>query len=488
MFAFPLHHRSDQLGALDLYRSVAGPLDLDAMAAAQTLADVAAAYLLNARVRSELAELSARALHTSSHDALTGLPNRSLLFDHLELALARSERSGKQVAVVYLDLDRFKAVNDTYGHQVGDELLCAIADRLSRLVRPGDTLARLQGDEFVLLCEDLDDRAQIQPVTARLAAAMHEPFALTAADVSLTASMGIAFAGRGRRAGSVLHDADLAMYAAKRRDGAGSSATDRALPCGSAPTTIDLTAELSGAAARGELHLDYLPIVAASDVVGAEALLRWSHPSLGTMGPATVVPLADRGGLTGEIVRWVLTQACLDRRRFAAAACHDLQVSVNVALAHVATPAFASTMAEVLADTATEPAQVLLEVTDSSHLVERADTERAVADLRRSGVRIAHDNFGAGTSSWTHLRRFPADVLKIDRSLLADGGREASIAAITEAIVQVGHALEMTVVATGVETARQHALVVEAGCDSVEGYLFARPMDADGLAALLAFG
>jgi diguanylate cyclase (GGDEF)-like protein len=228
VFTFPLGRDHRQLGALDLYRSAPGMLDSGAMAAAQTLADVAAAYLLNAEARAELQKSTEQAHRMSLHDALTGLPNRILLIQRLDHAILRCRRSGKTVAILFADLDGFKGVNDTYGHHVGDALLVAVADRMTGLLRPGDTLARLAGDEFVILCEDLDEASQVWPVAHRIGAAVAEPFVLSGIEVQITASVGIAFAGGGNDlSGRVLQDADAAMYQAKRKGGARQGVVDQ---------------------------------------------------------------------------------------------------------------------------------------------------------------------------------------------------------------------------------------------------------------------
>ncbi|MDQ1397545.1 MAG: hypothetical protein QOG64_2804, partial [Acidimicrobiaceae bacterium] len=276
VFTFPLRQGEEQLGALDLYRTTAGPLDPEEMAAAQTLADVASAYLLNARARVDLEESTERARQDSLHDALTGLPNRALLIQRLEHAMLRGRRSKKTVAILFADLDLFKSINDTYGHHVGDELLVAIAHRLSAVLRPGDTLARLAGDEFVILCEDLEDASQVEPLAARIQDALGQPFVLSEAEVRVTASVGIAFAGRGADIPEqVLQDADVAMYQVKRKGGARYGVVDvgqKRL----ASQRAGLNRDLRGALARGELRTAYQPIVAVADgrITGVEALLR----------------------------------------------------------------------------------------------------------------------------------------------------------------------------------------------------------------------
>ena len=486
VFTFPLRQGDHQLGALDLYRNEAGALDAQQMTAAQTLADVTAAYLLNAEARANLRDSTERFRESSLHDALTGLPNRILLKHRLDHAVLRSRRSKKLVAILFADLDRFKQVNDRYGHQVGDELLIAVGERLTRLLRPGDTLARLSGDEFVILCEDFDEQSQAEAVAARIGHALTEPFVLETTELTMTASVGIAFAGRGEDIPEqVLQHADAAMYQAKRKGGARHEIIDlRELHV--SEDRARLERDLHGATARGEMRADYQPIVSTADgrITGVEALLRWAHPTRGLVPPLTVVPLAEQYGLITEIGRWMLQQACLDRHRWQRDLPRDdLQISVNVSPHQLMSPRFCSSVAAVLQDTHTAPELLTLEVTESVFV---EDGDRAVAvlnDLKDLGVVLALDDFGTGYSSLSYLRRFPVDVLKIDQGFVAELGRGGANLAIVSALVDLAHALGMTVVAEGVETAEQYDEVIALGCESSQGYYFARPMSADRLDA-----
>lgn len=488
VFTFPLRQGDHQLGALDLYRKTPGALDADAMKSAQTLADVAAAYLLNARARADLRESSDRYRESSLHDALTGLPNRILLAQRLEHAVLRARRSGKMVAVLFADLDRFKEVNDVHGHQTGDELLVAVAERLTALLRPGDTLARLSGDEFVVLCEDLGEASQVEPLAARIGVAMAEPFLLSGKELDVSASIGIAFAGPGNDLPDrLLRDADAAMYQAKRKGGARHQVIDlreQRL----AQRRVGLQHDLRGASARGELRTDYQPIVTTADgrITSVEALLRWAHPSVGLLPPTVVVPLAEQSGLISEIGIWVLEQGCQDLRRWRRAeGCGDLTISVNVSAHQLMAPDFAATVAAVLLDNHTDPGQVTLEVTESVFV---EDAERALivlGDLKLLGVTLALDDFGTGYSSLSYLKRFPVDVVKIDQAFIADLARDAASAVIVSAVVDMTHVLGMTVVAEGVETTEQHSQVLALGCESYQGFHFARPMPSHDLSTLL---
>jgi diguanylate cyclase (GGDEF)-like protein len=315
VFTFPLCHGTRCLGALDLYRDEPGELSALEAGSAQTLADVAAAYLVNAQARSDLRDSSQLAHERSVHDALTGLPNRILLLERIEHAIVRSGRSRKLVAVLFVDLDHFKEVNDTYGHRVGDELLVATAERIGAALRPGDTTARLSADQFVILCEELDEMAQVEIVASRIVDLLCTPFVLADGVVEISASLGIAFAGQAHHdPEQLLHTAGVATDQVKRKGGADHQIIDLR-PRQPDEDHMDLRIALGRAEERGELRIEYQPIVRTADAqpVDTEALLRWDHPTRGEISPATMIPLAEQSGLIIELGRWVLEQACIDR-------------------------------------------------------------------------------------------------------------------------------------------------------------------------------
>jgi diguanylate cyclase (GGDEF)-like protein len=487
VFSFPLHQADLQLGALDLYRDTAGPLSADSMVAAQTLADVASAYVISAQARTDLQTSSDLARDAALHDSLTGLPNRVLMLERLEHARRRGRRSRKTSAVFFLDLDRFKLVNDTYGHHVGNELLVAVAERLTTVLRPGDSLARLASDEFVILCEDLDDSTQAGAIAARFDAALALPFVLSDVEVNMTASIGIAFTSRGAESPEeLLHDADLAMYRTKRRRGAVHQAFDLS-ELHLVEDHDRLEHALPGAAQRGELHLAYQPIVAAADgqLTGVEALLRWTLPSRGLVQPTVLIPLAEQSGQIIDIGRWVLEQAWSDRHRWQHGRAEDLSVSVNVSAHQLMSAGFADTVAAVLDSASTKPGLLTLEVTESVFV---SDGERALFvlnDLKDIGVKLALDDFGTGYSSLGYLRRFPVDTVKVDREFVANLAHDPASHTIVTAVIGLAHGLGMTVVSEGVETAEQHRELTALGCDSCQGFYFARPMSASSLDALI---
>jgi diguanylate cyclase (GGDEF)-like protein len=487
VFTFPLRHKSLQLGALDLYRNTPGGLNDESMAAAQTLADVATAYLVNAQARSDLQDSSDQSCEAALHDSLTALPNRVLIVQLLEHALRGARRTGKTTAVLFLDLDRFKEVNDTHGHQVGDQLLVAVADRLSSLLRPGDSLARLSGDEFVVLCEGLTDGSEADPIAARLSAALSRPFALATVEVTISVSIGIAFTAEGRdKPEMLLRDADLLMYRSKRsRSGSNDVLDLRDLHL--AGHQAGLARSLPGALERGELHLDYQPIVDAPNgrISGVEALLRWAHPTRGAVPPTVFIPFAEQSGQIIELGQWVLEQAWSDRSQWREPGSTELGISVNVSAHQFMSAGFAAAVSDVL-DSAPGAAEMLtLEVTESVFV---RDDERALvvlAELKELGVKLALDDFGTGYSSLGYLDTLPIDVLKIDQRFIASLTDEHSSHAIVTAIIQLAHGLGMSVVAEGVETVGQCDQVIRLGSDCSQGFYFAKPMLAASLDALI---
>jgi diguanylate cyclase (GGDEF)-like protein len=474
-FTFPLRHEDMQLGALDLYRDTAGTLSPHYMRTAQTLGDVVAAYLINAQARSDLQDASDQSREAALHDPLTGLPNRVLMLEFLEHAFRSSRRSGKTSAVFFIDLDRFKQVNDTYGHQAGDDLLVAVAERLTGVLRPGDSLARLAGDEFVVLCEDLDGASQADAIAVRVDAALSQPFILSSVEVEVTASIGIAFTGQGSVAPEeLLQDADLAMYRTKRNREHGVLDL-RTLHL--AGYQASLARSLPGAQQRGEMHLEYQPIVDALDgrITDVEALLRWTHPARGTVPPTVFIPFAEQSGQIIELGRWVLQQAVSDRQRWQGRGAKQLAMSVNVSAHQFMSAGFAELVGEVLAGASTDPGLLTLEVTESVFV---RDEDRALVVLKKLGVRLALDDFGTGYSSLGYLNTLPIDTIKVDQTFIGKLSDDPDSQRIVTAIIGLGHSLGMTVICEGVETAEQHHELTKLGSDSCQGFYFARPMPA----------
>ena len=476
VFTFPLCHGASCLGALDLYRNSPGDLSAAESESAQTLADVTAAYLVNARARAELEDTSIRTHERSVHDGLTGLPNRILLLDRIDHAIVRSGRSRKLVAVLHVNLDRFREVNAAYGHPAGDQLLVAAAVRIGGVVRPADTIARLAGDEFVILCEELDEMDQVDIVASRIVDVLGRPFAVADGTVEISASVGIAFAGQTHHdPEQLLHAADLAMNQVKAKGGANHQIIDLR-PKLVAEHHMDLRIALARAEERGQLRIEYQPIVRSVDagVVGVEALLRWDHPERGLIAPTTMIPLAEQSGLIIEIGRWVLEQACVDR--LGGEPPDDGGVlSVNVSASQLMAPDFVAMVSTILSDTRSDPTRVTLEITEGALL---RDTQRArivLNQLKELGLLLALDDFGTGYSSLSYLKRFPVDVVKIDQSFITDIVRDRSSRAIVAKTIELAHLLDLAVVSEGVETRHQYEVVTDLGSDFCQGYYFGRP-------------
>jgi diguanylate cyclase (GGDEF)-like protein len=475
-FTFPLRHGSGRVGALDLYRDISGPLSHKDMVAAQTLADVAAAYVLNAQSRDDARATSDSFQNSAMHDPLTGLPNRLLLQQRLTHAAQRAERSHTYAAVLFADLDHFKQINDTYGHQVGDELLVAVARRLSDLVRPGDTLARVSGDEFVFLCEDLDSASDVEILAVRINKALTVPFQLLSVTVAATASVGMAFAGPGEEiTNQLIIDADIAMYQAKRDGGANHRIIDLR-EARRAKDRHTLEQDLNSAFTQGKLDIAYQPIVKIDNgvVTGLEALLRWTHPHRGPIAAIDMVAVAEANGLITEIGAWVLEASCLARIRWLEERPgYPLDMAVNVSARQLMGPHFPTTVAAVLERTQTDPAYLILELTEGIFIRDAARAVSVLTDLKALGVRIALDDFGTGYSSLSYLRQFPVDIVKIDQTFVGSAILERDGATIVAAVTRLAHDLGLTVIAEGVETKQECDAIQQVGCDLAQGFYFA---------------
>ena len=436
------------------------------------------------RKRSEL-----RLAHQALHDALTGLPNRMLLLDRLEGALARYHRQRRALALMFIDLDRFKTINDSLGHDAGDELLVALAGRLRRMVRPSDTIARFGGDEFVVLCEELHGQDEAIHVAERARTVLGAPIVLRGREIAVGASIGIAFGGPELNAETLLRQADSAMYRAKR-EGAGIALFEVALH-EAALAALELEHALRGALERGELLLHYQPVVQLGDqhrLFGLEALLRWRHRRRGLLGADTFVPIAEETGMIVPIGAWALKESCRQLAEWIQGGLLPARtlLSVNLSGAQLASHAARRALQEAL-DASNLPARnVCLEVTETTVAGDERATGRALAELRELGVSLALDDFGTGYSSLSMLRSLPVDAVKIDRTFLRQAADDEDLARMFRAVLGVVHAASLRAVAEGVESEAQLALVREAGCELVQGFLFARPLAAGELPAGVA--
>jgi diguanylate cyclase (GGDEF)-like protein/PAS domain S-box-containing protein len=440
----------------------------------------AVANVISSAVDRNLVEAEVR--HRALHDPLTGLPNRALALDRLEGALARRRRDGRAVAVLLADLDQFKLVNDSLGHAAGDDLLVALAPRLHDAVRPSDTVARLGGDEFLVVCEQLDGAHEAIRVAERVAHAINQPIVLSAGEHFITASTGIAVAESADvLPEDLLRDADAAMYRAKERGRGRYELFDDVLRK-RVLLRLRTENELRRGLEHGELRVVYQPVVelAGGSVTAVEALVRWQHPQRGLLDPVDFIPVAEDSGLIGVLGDWVLAAACRDgaawQRRFPRA--EPLLVCVNASPRQLANAAFPARVADTMSRHGLAPGSLALEITESVLMEEAHAPVTVLASLREYGLRLMLDDFGTGYSSLAYLKRFPLDVLKIDRSFIAGLGRDEEDSAIVAAIVQMARTLGLTVVAEGVERPEQLERLRELDCDRAQGRLIAEPMPA----------
>ncbi|HEX4578742.1 MAG TPA: EAL domain-containing protein [Candidatus Dormibacteraeota bacterium] len=424
------------------------------------------------------------------HDELTGLPNRGLFMERLEQALIRSRRRRGHVAVLFLDLDRFKTINDSLGHTAGDQLLVTVGERLRHCLRDEDTASRLGGDEFAILAHC--DRAGAIEIAARLLTAMEPSFLIDDREVSVAASIGISLDRGGHSdAGGMLRDADTAMYRAKFGAGNGFVVFERSMHA-AALARIDLEASLRRALLCDEMHLDYQPIVRLADgeVLGLEALIRWHHPERGIMNPLDFIPLAEETGQIAPLGRWILKEACEQARRWqqSDARLRHLSISVNVSPRQLQDQRFVQDVADALSLSGLDPGDLVLEITEGAVMVDAESAIRVLHALRALGVSLAVDDFGTGHSSLALLRRLPVDVLKVDKMFVDNIVTDPVAAAFLETIVRMGEILSLTVVLEGIESAAQVALI--AGCGGVlgQGYQLGRPMGSAAVDRLLAAG
>ena len=416
--------------------------------------------------------------HMALHDTLTSLPNRALVLDRAEHLLAGRRGS---VSALFLDLDGFKELNDTLGHAAGDHLLRVVAGRLSDAIRDDDTLARMGGDEFVLLVNGSDPEL----LAERLLAILREPIELDGSAFTVTASIGVARATGEVTADQLVREADVAMYQAKS---AGKNRYITFVPemHQALRKRIELEIEAREAVDRGQLHLVYQPVIdlATGRVTGAEALLRWRHPTRGLVGPCDLIPVLEETGLIAVAGRWVLEQACRQAAAWRGLG-RDIDIAVNISPRQLEGEGVLDDVRSVLAITGLDPSALIIEITESTLLHDMATVTACVAGLKELGVRLALDDFGTGCSSIACLRQLPVDILKIDRSFVSASTTSEEAGALLRMLVQLGRSLELTVVAEGVEHPEQLAQLAHEGCHEAQGFLFARPLEARDLFAFL---
>jgi diguanylate cyclase (GGDEF)-like protein len=425
--------------------------------------------------------------HLAHHDPLTGLPNRSLFHDRLGQAIARAHRSGRLVALMFLDLDRFKQINDTLGHEAGDRVLQVAAARLRAHLREGDSVSRLGGDEFTVLLEDVEGSDQVRGVAHKLLRAFAEPVALEGRDFYVTLSLGIALYPRdGPDADTLIKHADTAMYQAKSE---GRDNFQFYLPDMGAAASERLTLEgsLRQALERGELLLHYQPVVRLADgeIAGVEALLRWRHPREGLLEPGRFIGIAEQTGLIVPIGDWVLREACAQSARWQAGGLRPLRVAVNLSARQFRKAGLAESISAALRESGLDSRWLTLEITESLLMENAAASGAVLESLKEMGAHMALDDFGTGYSSLAYLKHFPIDVIKIDRSFVSDIPGDADDAAIVRATIGLASSLGMQTTAEGVETRAQLEFLREHGCRYGQGYLFSEAVPAAEFEAML---
>lgn len=421
------------------------------------------------------------------HDPLTGLPNRLMYTEHLEMALPQAQRREQMCSVMMLDLDHFKNVNDTFGHEFGDKLLILVAQRLGECIRKVDTLARMGGDEFTLLLPLVDDLKDVVRVAEKIIASFARPVPIDGKDLFITPSIGISlFPGDGKDAETLLKNADAAMYRAKE-GGRNAYQLYTADMNAQAQQRMALENDLRRALENGELEMYYQPKVALKDgrIVAAESLIRWHHPKHGDVSPGEFIPLAEEDGLILPISEWLLNEVCRQIRRWRDTGLTVPCIAVNLSGRQFQRQNLPDMLAQTIADAGINPGDLELELTESTIMSNAETNIEMLVLLKRMGMSLAIDDFGTGYSSLSYLRRFPVDVLKIDYSFVRDIATDANSAELVRGVIGMAHGLKLEVVAEGVETAEQLAFLRKHQCDLIQGFLFSKAVPADDFATLV---
>lgn len=441
------------------------------------------------RLLAQLRKAGAQARFLATHDGLTRLANRSAFQAILARAMAHAERRGTRLAVLFLDLDGFKHINDTLGHSVGDNLICQAAERLAGCVRKADLLARLGGDEFVVMLQDTDQEHAPAKVAQLLLDALSRPFVLEGTEYWITASIGIAvFPRDGADRDALIRNADAAMYKAKAAGRNNFQFYSQTMGP-AAVKRLDLERKLRRAFAEGNLELHYQPVVDVVEerVTGAEALLRWSDPELGGVAPSDAVAIAEETGLIGQLGNWVLETACRDAAHWQREV-EPLRVLVNISAHQLVQGSLRESVVRSLWETGLRPENLDIELTETAFMRNEASAVAVLHDLKAIGVEVSLDDFGTGFSSLSYLKKIPVDTLKIDQSFVHDICVDADDAAITAAILSIAKNLSLKVIAEGVESVDQLDLLAAHGCRMMQGYLFSPPVPADAFSKLLGSG
>jgi diguanylate cyclase (GGDEF)-like protein len=453
----------------------------------QRLADNVSFALENFDRADEKTKADERIEYLASHDSLTNLPNRETFNELLRYAIEAARRYQRRFAVLFIDLDRFKVINDSLGHDAGDMLLVEIAGRLRNALRSSDVVARLGGDEFVVILEQTEDSAAIERIARNLLDVLGEPLQLSGHECLITASIGIAmYPSNGSDVQTLTKNADMAMYLAKEDGKNGFRFFSKAIKTQSIER-LTLETALRRALERDQFELHYQPKVdmVTGQITGVEALLRWTHPELGVLSPMQFIPLAEETGLIVPIGRWVLREACAQNMAWQRRGLRPVSMAVNLSPRQFADEHLLQDIDEALASSGMSPVLLQLEVTESMVMRNVSRAIKVLDAIQSRGIRLAIDDFGTGYSSMSLMKQFPIDTIKIDRSFVRDLPNDSEDQAIAQAIISMGKALGMTVVAEGVETPEQQAFLRSHACDEMQGYLFSKPLPPRQLASLL---
>jgi diguanylate cyclase (GGDEF)-like protein/PAS domain S-box-containing protein len=479
-FAFPLVAANHVLGVMEFFHRDVREPDAMLIQIAKSIGSQIGQFIV--RMQAEEA-----VKFVAMHDSITNLPNRVMFNLRLEQAIAQAERHGRQLALMFIDLDRFKVINDTLGHETGDILLRDVAQRLTDNLRKGDIVARLGGDEFVVLLEELADGVSVAVVAEKVIAALSSNFVIADREVHITASIGISsYPADGGDAKSLMRYADIAMYRAKEQGRNTFQFYSHQINMHSVER-LTLESQLRGALERDELVLHYQPVIDARTgrIIAMEALVRWQHAQGGLLPPGKFIDIAEETGLIVPIGQWVLQNACLQQRKWLELGLPPIRVAVNLSPRQFVHRHLIQDILKVIQETQIEPSALELEITESTVMHNPAPAAALLEELKAMGVRIAIDDFGTGYSSLAYLKRFPISGVKIDRSFVGDVPHDAGNTAITQAIIAMAHSLGMKVTAEGVETAEQMNFLRDQGCDEMQGYYFSRPVPIAGATALL---